>query len=97
MKKTLLLLALTASLSTQAATQQDIDLALAKIKNSADLQVVLNTPSALDTLDDNLPQFINSVTVDQQVNFDKEILINNLTATEIYNILALFGQQTTIA
>lgn len=97
MKKTLLLLALTASLSTQAATQQDIDLALAKIKNSADLQVVLNTPSALDALGDNLPQFINSVTVDQQVSFDKEILINNLTATEVYNILALFGQQTTIA
>ncbi len=56
MKKTLLLLALTASLSTQAATQQDIDLALAKIKNSADLQVVLNTSSALDTLGEKLGQ-----------------------------------------
>jgi hypothetical protein len=56
MKKTLLSLALiTASLSAQAATQLEIDQALAPVKNATDLQVVLNSPSALDVLEAHLP------------------------------------------
>jgi hypothetical protein len=39
---------------SQAATQQDIDLALAPVKNSAQLQVLLSDVSALDTLEDTL-------------------------------------------
>lgn len=103
MKRTTLLIAIflaASPLVTQAATQQEIDFALAKIKNTADLHTVLNTPSALDALGNNLPQFINSIAyslIDQKVTFNKEVLRSNLTATEIYNILVLFGQQTTIS
>ena len=32
----------------------------------------------------------------QQIRFDKELLETNLSATEIYKILALFGQQSSI-
>jgi hypothetical protein len=39
---------------SQAATQQDIDLALAPVKNSAQLQVLLSDVSALDALEDTL-------------------------------------------
>jgi hypothetical protein len=39
---------------SQAATQQEIDLALAPVKNSAQLQVLLSDVSALDTLEDTL-------------------------------------------
>jgi hypothetical protein len=87
---------------SQAATQQDIDLALAPVKNSAQLQVLLSDVSALDALEDTLIPFLNSVTYVQQgahagIHFDKSLLENNLTATEIYNILALLGQQSSIA
>jgi hypothetical protein len=100
MKKTLLTLALiTASLSAQAATQLEIDQALAPVKNSADLQVMLNSPSALDALEAHLPEFLNSVKFPKkglQPKFDKELLETHLSATEIYKILSLFGQQTHI-
>jgi hypothetical protein len=39
---------------SQAATQQEIDLALAPVKNSAQLQVLLSDMSALDALEDTL-------------------------------------------
>jgi hypothetical protein len=39
---------------SQATTQQDIDLALAPVKNSAQLQVLLSEVSALDALEDTL-------------------------------------------
>ncbi|GGQ27040.1 DP-EP family protein [Shewanella litoralis] len=90
------------SMISQAATQQEIDLALAPVKNNAQLQVILSDASALDALEDNLPLFLNSVTYTQQgahdgIHFDQSVLEDNLTVTEIYKILALFGQQTNIA
>lgn len=100
MKKTLITLALiTASLTAQAATQAEIDQALAPVKNSADLQIVLNSPSALDVLAEHLPEFLNSVKFPKkglEPKFDKELLETHLSATEIYKILSLFGQQTSI-
>lgn len=63
MKKTLITLALiTASLTAQAATQVEIDQALAPVKTPADLQQLLNAPSPLDALADNLPLFLDSIT-----------------------------------
>lgn len=44
------------SMISQAATQQEIDLALAPVKNNAQLQVILSDASALDALEDNLPR-----------------------------------------
>ncbi|AZG33500.1 MULTISPECIES: hypothetical protein [Shewanella] len=43
-----------APIISQAATQQEIDLALAPIKNSAERQVLLSDMSALDALEDTL-------------------------------------------
>tara|TARA_R110000851_G_scaffold44749_2_gene109837 strand:+ start:106 stop:267 length:162 start_codon:yes stop_codon:yes gene_type:complete len=43
-----------APIISQAATQQDIDLALAPVKNSAQLQVLLSDVSGLDALEDTL-------------------------------------------
>lgn len=100
MKKTLITLALiSASLTAQAATQQEIDFALAPVKNPADLQVVLSSPSALDALAAHLPEFIASVKFPkkgQEPKFDRALLETHLSATEIYKILSLFGQQTSI-
>ena len=78
----------TSSMMSQAATQHDIDVALAPVKNSAQLQVVLSDASALDALEDNLPLFLNSVTYAQQgahdgIHFDQSVLEDNLTVTEI--------------
>ncbi|PIW62343.1 DP-EP family protein [Shewanella sp. CG12_big_fil_rev_8_21_14_0_65_47_15] len=101
MKKTLITLALiTASLTAQAATQVEIDQALAPVKTPADLQQLLNAPSPLDALAGNLPLFLDSITglaQGQNISFDKQLLSAPLTATEVYHILALFGQQTHIA
>lgn len=84
-------------------SQQDIDLALAAIHNDTDLQAVLSHPSALDVLDDELTDFVNSVRFTHatplqasSITFDQQILRDNLSASEIYNILVLFGQQHTI-
>lgn len=87
--------------AAQAATQQQIDAAFAPIKSAEDLQTILSQPSALDVLGDDLPAFINSIefayTGDQKVSFDKTNLQANLTATQIYQILSLFGLQASIA
>ena len=69
------------------------------MKNKSDLQLVLSSVSALDALEEHLPEFLDSVKFPkkgQQPKFDKELLETNLSATEIYKILALFGQQSSI-
>ncbi|MEH6464054.1 MAG: hypothetical protein V7771_09050 [Shewanella psychromarinicola] len=43
-----------APIISQAVTQQDIHLALAPVKNSAQLQVLLSDASGLDALEDTL-------------------------------------------
>ncbi|WP_164731814.1 hypothetical protein [Rheinheimera mangrovi] len=48
-----------------------------------------------DALEQHVFQFVSSVKFSkkhQQISFDKELLETNLSATEIYKILALFGQ-----
>lgn len=103
MKKTSLLftaLLVAAPFLSQAATQQEIDLALAPVKTNADLQLLLNSASPLDALEQHVFQFVSSVKFSkkgQQISFDKELLETNLSATEIYKILALFGQQSSIS
>ncbi|QQX79623.1 DP-EP family protein [Shewanella sp. KX20019] len=87
------------SAAIQAATQQQIDAALAPVKSAAMLQATLSQPSALDALGDELPAFIASIQFSNaagQATFDNSQLQTNLTATEVYQILALFGQQSTI-
>lgn len=102
MKKTSLLftaLLVAAPFLSQAATQQEIDLALAPVKTNADLQLLLNSASPLDALEQHVFQFVSSVKFSkkgQQIRFDKKLLETNLSATEIYKILALFGQQSSI-
>jgi hypothetical protein len=87
------------SAATQAATQQQIDAALAPVKSAVSLQVTASQPSALDALGDELPAFITSVKFNQagEATFDNTLLQSNLSATEVYQVLALFGQQSRIS
>lgn len=80
--------------------QQQIDLATAPVKTAAALQVELNNPSSpLAALGDDLPAFSTSVTFDAQgvTALDSALLQQDLSATEIYHILQLFGWQSTIS
>lgn len=96
---------LVSPLMSQAATQKEIDLVMAPLQNRVDLQVMLSDDSPLDALGDELTDFVNSVVYradcnHQQgtvVSFDQQILQDNLTASEIYRILSLFGLQSTIS
>ena len=81
--------------ATQAATQQQIDAALAPVKSAATLEGTLSQPSAFDALGDELPAFIASIQFSQagEATFDNALLQSHLSATEVYQILALFQQK----
>ncbi len=81
--------------ATQAATQQQIDAALAPVKSAATLEATLSQPSAFDALGDELPAFIASIQFSQagEATFDNALLQSHLSATEVYQILALFQQK----
>ncbi|WP_144212490.1 DP-EP family protein [Shewanella donghaensis] len=91
-------LLISASALAQAATQQQIDVAFAPINSAESLQMILSQPSALDALGDDLPAFIHSIQFGQNANsavqFDNSALETNLTVSEVYNILSLFGLQS---
>jgi hypothetical protein len=72
--------------ATQAATQQQIDAALAPVKSAATLEATLSQPSAFDALGDELPAFIASIQFSQagEATFDNTLLQSNLSATEVY-------------
>jgi len=90
---------LLSSTATQAATQQQINAALAPVKSAATLEAILSQPSAFDALGDELPAFVASIQFSHagEATFDNTLLQSHLSATEVYQILALFGQQTRIA
>ncbi|WP_335916558.1 hypothetical protein, partial [Shewanella algae] len=48
-------------LALSAATQAEIDLAMAPVKSDAELQLLLAEPSPLEPLGQSLPAFINSL------------------------------------
>ncbi len=83
---------------THAATQFEIDRALAPVTSPTSLQATLSQTSPLDVLGDELPAFIASITFDNAgvSGFDVSLLANDYTATEVYRILTLFGMQTRI-
>ncbi|MCE9780922.1 DP-EP family protein [Shewanella algae] len=101
MRIALMVSALLASfpLVLSAATQAEIDMAMAPVKSDAELQLLLAEPSPLVPLGQSLPAFINSLVFDKQglVKLDRQLLQQPLSASEVYRILALFGWQSRMA
>ncbi|WP_179024427.1 DP-EP family protein [Shewanella sp. Scap07] len=79
---------------TAPAQQAKVNAAFARVKSTADLQALLAAPSILDALGDELPAFINSVEFgDGSVQFDGRLLEGNLSLSQVYQVLSLFGMQ----
>ena len=88
--------------SFQALLDQDISLSLAPVKSTSDLETYIkNTPDHISPLNKLPPQsrntFIESLTFNKNglTGFNYAELQKHLTASEIYQIMSLFGAQHT--
>lgn len=81
-------------------SQLHIEMALAPVKNKMDLEELLSRPSPLDKLSSyNKESFVNSVTFGENgvSGFSMIELEDELTVSEIYKVLALFGMQSGVS
>lgn len=80
--------------------QFEIDLALAPVKSQAELGEVLTSFSPIEKLSSyNRESFINSITFGENgvTGFSMTELEDELTVSEIYQVLTLFGMQANIS
>lgn len=78
--------------------QQQVDYTVAPVHTNAQLQALQSHVSPLDALGGDEISFINSVTFDATgvTGWDHALLEQNLSVTQLYRVLALFGAQSTI-